>query len=181
MGYDDNECFECYHIGRGNNPCCNGDRDGKYLATCLTCIDNLCGNTSVRVTYALKHFDWDCQGRCTNCNKSGITISIPSCDSHVRQRIYLDDKASEELTDDCYLCNYEGKRNYTVDDDTENWEWTPYCDNCKLEIKDLFIERPDSNFEEWSGCGYSGGCSRCNTDGPVEELCFCNHHNLLIK
>lgn len=62
MGYDDYECFECYHMGCGNNPCANtgfanpricesvfGDsrisETGSHSETCLQCIDAICGST----------------------------------------------------------------------------------------------------------------------------------------
>jgi len=83
-----NKCFVCY---QGDTPC-----EGKHFDTCFTCIDNICGCT-VRAISALKNSHWH-SGRCTTCNKFGITIFISLCDYHATER----DESSE--SDKEYEC-----------------------------------------------------------------------------
>jgi hypothetical protein len=176
MGYDGNECFACFHQEGGNNPCKD---EGNYLETCLTCIDKLCGSTTGRVISALMNFDWNPSGRCTECNKSGITISILLCDYHTTERNFLDDESTIDYA--CFLCDYEGKCNYDENDTSETWIWLPYCNNCTTKITEYCIKKITGIPEIWSGNGYIGECSRCKLSNPVEELPLCNYHSELIK
>lgn len=175
MGYDSFECFECYNGGGRNNIC---DDEGKHLETCLTCIDKICGHSTQRVIYALKNFDWDPSGRCTECNKEGITVAILLCDYHVTERKFLNEESNDY---ECYLCDYEGHHNYIEDDPSEKWDQLPYCDACATEVSDLCTKRTRGTFEQWSGCGYNGTCSRCKSRTAVEELPLCNHHTQLTQ
>lgn len=175
MGYDDNECFACFHQGGGNNPCKD---EGSYLETCLTCIDKLCGNTTGRVISALMNFDWNPSGRCTECNKSGITISVLLCNYHTTERNFIDDNTN--INYECYLCDYEGKCNY--DENFENVvDDFACCDNCSTEITEYCIKRTIGTPDSWKGNGYNGQCSRCKLSLPLEELPLCNYHIELIK
>lgn len=176
MGYDPDECLDCYVSGGGNNPCSN---EGSHVETCLTCIDELCGSTTSRVTYALTKFDWDPNGRCTNCNKSGITIAILLCTDCTSGRKFLTETVPSDNNYDCSLCDYEGECNY--DCNTESLNWYPYCDDCTTEITSLLTKRTIGIPEVWSGNGYIGLCIRCNLCDPVEELLLCDHHLELIK
>ncbi len=172
MGYDCFECFTCYNTGGGNNPCVD---EGSHMETCLLCIDKNCGSTTERVVSALKNFDWNPDGRCTECNKSGITISVLLCNYHVTERNFLVDNY------ECFLCDYEGELYYDENDDPENWDWIPYCDNCTNEITRRCTKRTLGIPEIWSGNGYIGECSRCKLRTSVEELLFCGYHTEIIK
>ena len=106
MGYDNNECLCCHNLILD---------EGQHLETCLPCIDGICGSTTVRVTYALQNFDWNPNGRCTECNRSGITISVPLCQHHVDERKFINSVSSESSdssdssdSSNCYLCDYQG-------------------------------------------------------------------------
>lgn len=172
MGYDD-ECFECYHGFQGNNPC---ENDGSHQETCLKCIHEICGSTSNRVISALQKFDWNCNGRCTQCDTVGITIEILLCDYHLKQRNCLD---NPDIEYECYLCDYEGKCYYDenhilLNDDT-------YCNDCENQIQTFCNKRTRGTPRIWDGNGYIATCSRCKLVCGVEELSLCHHHIALIK
>lgn len=173
MGYDKCECFECYNNGGGNNLCID---DGSYSETCLTCIDNICGSTSFRVIDALKHFDWNCNGRCTNCDSNGITISILLCEFCHDNREFLDDPNEEYV---CDLCDYEGKCNYS---NTEELDDFMVCSKCEHELKNIFVKRRRGEPNEWdSWIREYGSCMICNVQNYIQSFSFCNHHIKLAK
>ena len=173
MGYDSFECLKCYGYG-SNNPC---EDDGSHVETCLKCIHKICEATTNRVVYALKEkFDWNSNGRCTQCDTVGITIEILLCDYHSNQRPYLDDPNVEY---DCYLCDYEGECHY--DDEDSVTQELVCCDECQNELNTRFTVRTRGTPRIWEGNGYQDTCSRCNLERPVEELPLCNHHIELIK
>ena len=65
MGYDDSEYYNSFA------------NDDSYHETCLKCSHEICDTnySTNRVISALKNsFDWNCNGRCTQCDTTGITI-----------------------------------------------------------------------------------------------------------
>jgi len=176
MGYDDDECLECYNGSGGNNPCRD---DGSYHETCLKCIHEICGSDATnRVIGALQNsFQWNCNSRCTQCDSVGITIEILLCDYHSKQR-----PCSEEpnIEYECFLCDYEGECHY--DEKHILLRDYAYCDDCRNELQTQYTERTRGSPKIWDGNGYIGTCSRCKSVNiGVEELPFCLHHIELIK
>ena len=168
MGYDNNECLECYCCCGSNNPCDN------YSDICLKCIHEICESASNRVVYALKNFDWACSGTCTKCNSNGITIDIPLCDHHLKQR-NCDDSSDPNEDFDCYLCDYEGECHY---EKTEVIKDLSFCRDCELNLQ-TFCQGEQRR--QWA-IGYRDKCSSCNLDEViVQNLSLCNYHIGLTK
>ena len=122
------------------------------------------------------NFDWNPNGRCSTCNRSGITISILLY-KYLIPNLYPTSKSDIEY--ECHLCDYEGKCYY--DENNVILNDFACCDNCSTEITEYCIKRGKGITQEWSENGYNGICLRCNLRHPVEGLSLCNHHMDLIK
>jgi hypothetical protein len=169
MGYDDDECLECYCSGGGNEPCSN------FLETCLTCVDKICVSSTPRVISALKNFDWSCTETCTKCDSTSITLNVPLCDHHLKQRFTND----PNLEYNCYLCDHEGKCYYPEDETNNNFA---FCDECELNLQVYCKKRDRGKDHKYNDNYYHGTCSECNLDGiPVVDLPLCNYHIELTK
>jgi len=171
MGYDDCECFECYHCGGGNNPCRD---DGSHSETCLKCINEICGITTNRVTYALREsFDWNCNGRCTKCDEVGITIAIMLCEYCLKGRLLID---PNEEYDCCFLCDHEGVRHYENDnrDETEAY----ICRTCENEFRGMCTKRTRGEPIEFEWYDTMFPCFKCGD--YAGEISVCNHHAKMI-
>lgn len=180
MGYDSDECFECYHNGGGSNTC---EEDGTHCDTCLRCIDDICGSdTTMRVTIALKQWGWNSDGRCTRCCKSGITIGVLLCSDHAKSRKDPDAELEAFGHDgyDCYLCDYEGERHYEEDEIDELVKYYEHCDTCLSEITEQ-CGNPGIHESSKHWAGYISTCKRCGKKGAVLDSPLCNYHKEIIK
>jgi hypothetical protein len=137
----------------------------------------------------LKNFKWDYNGTCTKCNSNGITIDIPLCDHHLKQRpSFSSDDSSEDSSEDsnedsnedydCFLCDYEGERHYDGDEKINKFE---FCDECWSSLLNCCAKRIRGEPQTWEGNGWIGICSRCNQNGGVEVLYICKYHIELTK
>lgn len=166
MGYDSFECLQCYEYGI--NKIC--DDDSRY-ETCLKCVHEICKSTNDRVVGILKdQFDWNCRGKCSLCNTSGITIEITLCNNHSKITQFHNDDPNIKYG--CYLCDYEGKSHYEGTRLTD----INYCNKCKDNLIQNYLIRTKGIPTFDDSDEYEDVCDKCQIFCTLKMLPLCSYH-----